>query len=187
MFALMTGKRVFAFALILTSTFAASATGADPKVVKASHEALANESPRETEKATENDLSYSPQWPEPPNTGAMLLRVVVGTVVVLGLCVGTLWFGKPWLQRLQVAGVGNPSFHIEGSVAVGNRAMLYLVRVGETQLVAGTDVSGLKSLIALPPSFKEVLDAQVPESDSDVVTSPRPFDVRSVNRPDSKE
>jgi flagellar biogenesis protein FliO len=177
----------FPLLLVAHASFATAVSGADPSVVRASHEVKTQHEPREVGASQENDFSYSPQWPEPPNTGALLLRFFVGTVVVLGLCVGSLWLAKPWLQRLKVSGAGTPSFHVEGSVAVGNRAMLYLVRVGETQLIAGTDGSGLKSLIALPPSFKEVLDAQVPDVDTETLAAPRQFEARSVSRSDIKE
>ncbi len=123
-------------------------------------------------------LTYSQQWPEPPNTGAMLLRLCLGTVFVLALCVGSLWLGKPWLQKLQAQGTASQSMKIEGSVTLGNRAVLYLVKVGETQLVAGTDSTGLKSLIALPASFKEVLDEQLPGEESAAVVPPANFELR---------
>ena len=181
------GKRVVVFGLILLGTLATAARAADPKVVKASHEVAVDEVPAEAKNSNDGDLAYSPQFPKPPDTGAMILRLLVGTVVVLVLCVGTVWIGKPWLQKLQITGSGTASFHIEGSVAVGNRAMLYLVRVGDTQLIAGTDMTGLKSLIALPASFKDVLDQQVTEADPIVEPLTRPFDVRTVVRSDSKE
>jgi len=63
-------------------------------------------------------------------------------------------------MRLQVPGGGNAAIHIEGSVAVGNRAMLYLVRVGDTQLVAGTDLSGFEIADCDSRVIKEVLDAR---------------------------
>lgn len=113
-----------------------------------------------------SDLTYSPEWPAPPDTGAMLMRLVMGTVVVLGLCVGSLWLGKPWLMKLQTAQSPNSTIQIAGSVALGQRAILYLVKVGDTQLIAGTDVTGLKSLLALPASFKEVLDGAEPSLDA---------------------
>jgi flagellar biogenesis protein FliO len=112
--------------------------------------------------AADPDLTYSPQWPEPPNTGAMLLRLCLGTVFVLALCAGSLFLARPWLQKLQTTGAGSQALQVEASVPLGNRAVLYLVKVGDTQLVAGTDATGLKSLIALPGSFKEMLDEQVP-------------------------
>jgi flagellar biogenesis protein FliO len=129
-------------------------------------------------KATDSELQYSPQWPEPPNTGAMLLRLCLGTVIVLVLCVGSLWLGKPWLQKFQLAKPAGQGFQIEGTVALGNRAVLYLVKVGETQLVAGTDATGLKSLIALPASFKEVLEEQGPVEETSAPSLATPFELR---------
>lgn len=106
------------------------------------------------------DFSYSPNWPEPPNTNGMLLRLGFGTVVTLGLCAGTLILGRRWLQRPTV-GDSTRQLQIEESLVLGHRAMLFLVKVGETQLIAGTDAGGLKSLIVLPTPFHEVLDQQV--------------------------
>jgi flagellar biogenesis protein FliO len=110
--------------------------------------------------------AYSPQWPEPPNTGAMLLRLCLGTVFVLALSVVSLWLGKPWLKKLQAIPPGGQALRIEGSVLLGNRAVLYLVKVGDTQLVAGTDPTGLKSLIALQPTFKDVFDGGLAAGDA---------------------
>jgi flagellar biogenesis protein FliO len=184
--------RVMAFLVAVTLSCAAPVFAADPRIVRTSHEVdaksdLKDESEvKESTPSNEDETTYSPQWPEPPNTGAMLTRLCVGTFIVLALCAGTLWFGKPWLQRLQVAGAGPSAMTIEGSVAVGNRAMLYLVRVGGTQLVAGTDATGLKSLIALPASFKEVLDEQIPEAET--ATDPLPTSTARVfGRPEVKE
>lgn len=181
------GIRVFLLVLVTTFFVVATVNATDPKVVNVSHQPGAKPVADETAEPEEDGISYSPQWPEPPNMGAMLLKLSIGTVVVLGLCVAVLWFGKPWLQKFQVAGTGNSALQVEGSVAIGNRAMLYLVRIGDTQLIAGTDVSGLKSLIALPPTFKEVLDEQVPEVQPSPVSTPVAFNLRAVKRPDSKE
>ena len=182
---------VAVLALAVCCSFSLLAQAAGPRVRTASHEAIERDAPDESpqDDATSNDnsennnsnrgnsndlnanggttdpdtLSYSPRWPEPPNTGAMLMRLGFGTVAVLVLCVVSLRFGKPWLQRLQIGGVASGSpMVVQGSVALGNRAMLYLVKVGDTQLIAGTDAAGLKSLIAIPASFKDVLDDQIP-------------------------
>lgn len=126
-----------------------------------------------------NDLAYSLKLPEPPDTGAMLMRLGMGTAFVLVLCVGTLWFGKPWLMKLQTKGLPGQALQIEGSVTLGGRAVLYLVKVGDTQLVAGTDPMGLKSLVVLPASFKEVLDEQVASEDAVAITAtPANFESR---------
>lgn len=183
--------------------------GADRKVVRASHEGQRKEIPQQTEAATEDvrgtdvppsegtsksseasnesTLSYTPDWPEPPDTGAMLMRLLIGTGIVLVLCVGTLVLGKPWLSKFQIKGISNPAFQIEGSVTVGQRAMLHLVRVGGVQLVAGTDAGGLKSLIVLPTPFKDVLDEQMTEAPVATSAISDPLDLRSIQRAISKE
>ncbi len=109
------------------------------------------------------ELNYSPDWPEPPDTSGMLLRLGVGTAVTIGLCVATMVFGRRWLTKLVPAGVAR-QLQIEESLALGHRASLYLVKIGETRLIAGTDGSGLKSLIVLPAPFQEVLDQQVADT-----------------------
>ena len=163
--------RIFLAVLAFTLSIASLTHAADPKIVRASHEVVTTSLPQDStgvpqQNSSHDELAYTPQWPEPPNTGAMLMRLGIGTVVVLVLCVGSLWAAKPWLQRLQVGNTGTRALTIEGSITLGNRAMLYLVRVGDTQLVAGTDAGGLKSLIAIPASFKDALDEQVsPEGD----------------------
>lgn len=129
----------------------------------------------------DSEMTYKPEWPAPPDTGAMLLRLVIGTVAVLGLCVGSLWFGKPWLMRLQLTNTTGQLMQIEGTVALGNRAVLYLVKIGDTQLVAGTDATGLKSLIALPASFKDTLDGQ--QLNTEIVPSVEPPPHFAANQP----
>lgn len=159
----------------LMSLFTETTFAADPAIQLTSFE----ETSLPPAVAPNSELTYSPQWPAPPDTGAMLLRLVVGTVVVLGLCVGSLWLGKPWLMRLQSINAGGQVLHVEGSVSLGNRAVLYLVKVGDTQLIAGTDATGLKSLLALPASFKEVLDEQMPPAEIASVTPAPHFPLRT--------
>lgn len=123
------------------------------------------------------DFSYSPNWPEPPDTGGMLLRLAFGTVVTLGLCAGTLILGRRWLQR-PASGGSSRKLLIEESVVLGHRATLFLVKVGDQHLVAGTDAGGLKSLIVLPAAFQDVLEQQLETPDnSHAVSTPTPTPV----------
>src|SRR5262249_37508024 len=51
--------------------------------------------------ADKNSLDYvPPAWPESPDAGSMLTRLAVGTVVVMVLCVGTLFLCRRWLRKL---------------------------------------------------------------------------------------
>ncbi len=162
--------RIVLFAWCMLSACGTGAAKAEePQIRLAGREEVARDTSASSAATTSepsvlnSEMTYQPEWPAPPDTGAMLLRLVIGTVVVLGLCAGSLWFGKPWLMRLQLTNTTGQSMQIEGTVALGNRAVLYLVKIGDTQLVAGTDATGLKSLIALPASFKDVLDEPQPE------------------------
>ena len=140
--------------LLMTVSLLLSAASALPA-------AEARSRPADAEESTASaDFEYSPNWPEPPDTTGMLLRLGFGTVVTIGLCVGTMIFGRRWMQRLPAGGSAR-KLQIEESVTLGNRAVLYLVKIGETHLVAGTDAGGLKSLLVLPTAFQEVLDQQI--------------------------
>ena len=174
-------------AVSLMSLLASTTFAADPTIQVTSFEEAPPPQALAPNSELKSELTYSPQWPAPPDTGAMLLRLVIGTVVVLGLCVGSLWLGKPWLLKLQAGHAGGQVLHIEGSVALGNRAMLYLVKVGDTQLIAGTDATGLKSLLALPASFKEVLDEQLPPAEIASATKAPHFPMQTTLAARSKD
>ncbi|MBI5757124.1 MAG: flagellar biosynthetic protein FliO, partial [Planctomycetales bacterium] len=142
-------KAIVALALLLWATSGVRAADGQPRKIQAE---LSSAKP---------ELTYAPQWPEPPDTGALLLRLGIGTVTVLALCVGTMWFGRRWLKHLPGGVAGCRKLQIEDVLTLGNRAALYLVKVGETQLVVGTDAGGMKSLLALPHQFKEALEEQL--------------------------
>lgn len=164
--------------LTLLACLTVTARAAEPPIrlaglEEAAREAVASPNTTATQPdAIPSELTYKPEWPAPPDTGAMLLRLCIGTAVVLGLCVGSLWLGKPWLMRLQMTNATGQPMQIEGTIALGNRAMLYLVKVGDTQLIAGTDATGLKSLLALPASFKDALDEPLPHVETVHTTEP---------------
>ena len=103
-------------------------------------------------------MAYSPPpWPESPDPKALLARLGVGTVVVLGLCVGTLWGAKRWLQRQPVAAASQQLRLLE-TLPLGNRCTLYLVSVGDRRVLVGADGGGIKSVAPLPEGFADALD-----------------------------
>jgi flagellar biogenesis protein FliO len=65
--------------------------------------------------------------------------------------------------------------------------VLYLVKVGDTQLIAGTDATGLKSLLALPASFREVLDEQTPSAEIASLARAPHFQLRTDLAASSKD
>jgi flagellar biogenesis protein FliO len=108
--------------------------------------------------AAADSLEYNPPpLPGAPGAGAMLARLMVGTLVVLGLCVGTLWFGKRWVKTEPPRGA-NSRLAVVESLALGNRCSVILVRAGPRQVLAGVDGTGLKALVALPDLFEDALE-----------------------------
>lgn len=120
-----------------------------------------------TDVAGARDEYSPPAWPEPPNTGAMFLRLVVGTVVALGLCAGSLWFGRRWLRGNIVTGESGGQLKVLETVSLGNRSFVHLVQAGKGQVLAGTDSAGLKALIAVPSPFEDVLADEIERPQED--------------------
>ena len=105
-----------------------------------------------------NKLTYTPPaWPEPPNHGAMLLRLGLGTCLVLGLCAGTLWGCKRWLRSTTALAQGGGQLKLIETLSLGNRGSLFLVHVGKRPVLIGADCTGVRSVVALPDSFSQTL------------------------------
>ena len=110
-----------------------------------------------------NVLKYEPpSIPDAPDAGKLLTRLVAGTALVLGLCCGTLWMAKRWLKISPAAAGSSGQIEIAGSVALGRRCVIHLLKIGEHQVLAGVDPTGLKSLLALPDSFENALAGAEP-------------------------
>jgi flagellar biogenesis protein FliO len=106
-----------------------------------------------------DDLAYTPPaWPDAPDARAMLVRLVVGTLLVLGLCVGTLWIGRRWLHGVPAQPGGNTQLRLVERLPLGNRCFLYLLTVQDRQLLVGVDASGMKTLVTLSEPFEAGLN-----------------------------
>lgn len=116
-----------------------------------------------------------PPLTEGPDVRAMLLRLGVGTVVVVALCVGTLWLGKRWLQVAPTPAAGERQLGVLETLALSNRCCVLLIRAGTHQLLAGVDSSGLKALVPLVEPFEQALnDAQAGEAAGSSANPPAP-------------
>jgi len=125
------------------------------------------------------DLQYTPPtWPETPDYGAMFSRLVAGTVIVLGMCVGVLWLGKRWLpiSGLSVSGLlmsaagASAGTHLKlvETLSLGNRCCLHLVQMAERQVLVGVDGSGVKTVVPLTETFAQTLrDTQLRDTQYD--------------------
>jgi flagellar biogenesis protein FliO len=110
-------------------------------------------------KAADGNLAYTPPaWPEAPDPKAMLLRLAIGTGVVLLLCVVTLVAGKRWFAAVAPGPRGASPLTLVDSLALGNRCAVHLVRVGRCQVLIGTDGTGLQTVVPLQEPFEVALE-----------------------------
>jgi flagellar biogenesis protein FliO len=118
--------------------------------------APAAKAPAPGDAAAKSKWAYAPPAaPEPGDARAMLTRLGVATVVVLALCVVTLWLGKRWLGGAAPA-VGKASqLRLVETLALGNRCAVHLIHVGNRPVLVGADQSGVKTVVPLPESFME--------------------------------
>jgi flagellar biogenesis protein FliO len=120
--------------------------------------------------------AQTPQAPDLPSVGAILTRLTVGTAVVLVLCGGVTY----WVAR-RMKGKPPPAdgpLKILGTLSVG-RGHVYLVQAGDQRLLAGVDVTGLKSLVHLPATEA---DLDEPTVIAERVAVPAEFNEILVNR-----
>ena len=99
----------------------------------------------------------APVLPEAPNFQAMLARLGGGTIVVLGLCVVTLWAIRRWVNPLPQAGAGPRAMELKETLSLGNRCSLHLVHLGKREVLVGVDAAGIKVIVPLPHAFDDVL------------------------------
>ncbi|MFO0966554.1 MAG: flagellar biosynthetic protein FliO [Gemmataceae bacterium] len=110
-------------------------------------------------KAKTGAWSYAPpSWPEQPNTGAMFLRLGIGTVVVLAMCVATILLCKRWLGGTAAASATNTHLKRIETLALPQRCWVHLVHVGAHPVLVGGDAKGITTIVPLPESFATTLE-----------------------------
>jgi flagellar biogenesis protein FliO len=120
------------------------------------------------------NLEYTaPALPDAPSPQAMLLRLGLGTAVVLGLCVATLAGLRRWMNPSPANGSGPREMRLLETLQLGNRCSLHLVHLGNTPLIVGVDATGIKTIVPAPTPFQDVLSAEVEIPDG-VALAPAP-------------
>jgi flagellar biogenesis protein FliO len=84
-------------------------------------------------------------------------RLAGGTIVGLIACAGIVWAAKGWKSTRSQTLRDNSGFQILETLRLGNRCLIYLVKVGDARLLAGVDRGGLKNVVALPVQFESEL------------------------------
>jgi flagellar biogenesis protein FliO len=100
----------------------------------------------------------APALPDMPSPQAMLGRLFVGTLVVIGLAVVSLWGARRWLQPAGAANALPREMRLVESLPLGNRCLMHLVRLGKREILIGVDAAGIKTVVPLAGTFEEALE-----------------------------
>ncbi len=148
-----------------------AASGAQSAASSARPEGSATKLPKGALPARSRNLAdyKPPPWPEVPDLGQMVVRMVVGTGIVLGLSVLSLWAARRWLQPASSGGDRHGQMALLDTLRIGNRCAVHLIHVQGTRVLIGVDTNGLKSMVTLPERFAGVLEeaANEPETEQD--------------------
>jgi flagellar biogenesis protein FliO len=125
-------------------------------------------------------LAYSTSaMPEPFDARSMLIRLTLGTAIVLALCVGTLWYCRRWLTSAsKPLRSGDRRLHLLESMALPNRCAVHLVKLGHHSILVGADSSGLRMIVPLTEPFDQGL-ATLENTDQDAADREGPPALRA--------
>ena len=103
-------------------------------------------------------LTYQPPaYPNVSSPKAMLLRLGVGTILVSGLAVGSLFAVRRWMTTANGDPTLRRAMRLGETLPLGNRCVLHLVHLGKAQVLVGVDAGGIKSILPMPDGFGELL------------------------------
>ena len=110
------------------------------------------------EKAASESMAYvPPTWPEGPDAETMLLRLGVGTALVVSLCLATIWLlGKRFPVGVLKKQTGN-RLRVVATLPLANRGALHLLTVEKRRIVAAVDSTGLKALLPIPETCEPMV------------------------------
>lgn len=99
-----------------------------------------------------------PDWGDGPDARSLLIRLGIGTAVVLVLCLIVLRYGKRWMGVAQGKPEGTGVMSLIETFPLGHRCFLQLVRIGSKQVLVGRDAGGLKTIVPLTEPFESALN-----------------------------
>jgi flagellar biogenesis protein FliO len=109
------------------------------------------------EKAASDSMKYvPPSWPQGPDAETMLLRVGVGTALVVSLCLATMWLlARKFSVTALKKQTGN-RLRVIATLPLANRGALHLLAIEKRRIVAAVDSTGLKALLPIPETCEPI-------------------------------
>ncbi|MBP3960897.1 hypothetical protein J8F10_37220 [Gemmata sp. G18] len=113
----------------------------------------------------------APTTPAAPDFGALVLRLVLMTVVLVGLCVLVLGLARRANRPAGGTGDGGGRVKHEGTLALDRVCAVHMLTVDGQTVAVTTDATGLRSMVVLAEPFDAALNAA---TEPDVETEPAP-------------
>ena len=121
-------------------------------------ETVVDKNQNKTEAKAKSTSEYTaPALPEMPSPQAMLCRLFLGTIFVLGLAVVSLWGVRRWMQFNAPANSAPREMRLIETLQLGNRCSMHLVKMGKREILIGVDGAGIKTVVPLAASFEDAL------------------------------
>jgi flagellar biogenesis protein FliO len=127
------------------------------EVVATSHHDRETDASTEAPKASDSLLYRGPRFPEPVDFRALVVRLVLGTSLVLALCASTVWIGKRWFGLGAPSASQNSRLSLVETLALGHRCYIQLVQADGQMFVLGLDAAGIKALVPFTEAFDSEL------------------------------
>jgi len=103
------------------------------------------------------DLSYTPPAvPEVPGVGHLVVQLCLLTGFVLAICPGLFWASRR-VGRGREPGTRSGGLEYVAALPLNSRCSLHLLKAGDHSVVIGSELGGLKPVVALPDSFEAAL------------------------------
>ena len=105
-----------------------------------------------------NGLDYAPPVaPAAPDLGALVLRLVLLTAAMVGLCVAVLVFARRANRPAGGAGDGGGRLVLDATLPLDRTSAVHIVAVDGQQVAVTTDATGLRGLTLLAERFDDAL------------------------------
>ncbi|MCA9027234.1 MAG: flagellar biosynthetic protein FliO [Planctomycetaceae bacterium] len=114
---------------------------------------------REWEPSTDRLSNLTGSGTAPLSIADFLPRLVGVTVLVLVTCTVSLWLARRWLtgQGVKVLTAHSSRMSVIETLSIATHSQLHIVQIGEREFLAAVSSQGLQQLIALPPSFDDLI------------------------------
>jgi hypothetical protein len=105
-------------------------------------------------------LDYTaPAPPAPPDPVSLVLRLFAVTAALVTMCGTVVWLARRANRPPGAKGDGGGRLKHEGTLSLGRRCAVHLIRADGQTVAVTTDATGVRSIVILSEPFEDALAA----------------------------